>query len=58
MRDDSSSLLPPGYTLDLVGDPCILVLRNPEGEVVARFTRKADPEEVRRAAEEDYEQGG
>jgi hypothetical protein len=58
VRDDSSSLLPPGYTLDLVGDPCILVLRNPEGEVVARFTRKADPEEVRRAAEEDYEQGG
>ena len=58
MRGDSVSRLPPGYTLDLVSDPCILVLRNPEGKIVARFTRNADPEEVRRAAEEDYEQSG
>ena len=58
MRGDSVSRLPPGYTLDLVSDPCILVLRNPEGKIVARFTRNVDPEEVRRAAEEDYEQSG
>jgi hypothetical protein len=35
-----------------------LILRNPEGEIVARFTRSVDPEEVRLAAEEDYEQSG
>jgi hypothetical protein len=58
VRGDSVSRLPPGYALDLVSDPCILVLRNPEGKIVARFTRNADPEEVRRAAEEDYEQSG
>ena len=58
MRGDSSSRLPPGYTLDLVGDPCVLILRNPEGGIVARFTRNADPEEVRRAAEDDHEQSG
>jgi hypothetical protein len=58
VRGDSLSRLPPGYTLDLVSDPCTLVLRNPEGKIVAHFTRNADPEEVRRAAEEDYEQSG
>jgi hypothetical protein len=58
VRGDSASRLPPGYTLDLVSDPCVLILRNAEGEIVARFTRKVDPEEIRLAAEEDYEQGG
>ena len=58
MRDESHSRLPPGYELDVVGDPCIVVLRNPEGEIVARFARNVDPEEVRLAAEEDYEQSG
>jgi hypothetical protein len=58
VRDDSASRLPPGYALDLVSDPCVLILRNPEGEIVARFTRSVDPEEVRLAAEEDYEQSG
>ncbi|MDP8950971.1 MAG: hypothetical protein M3N18_01835 [Actinomycetota bacterium] len=58
MRSDSHSRLTPGYTLDLVGDPCILILRNPEGAVVARFTRNVDPEEVRLAAEEDRAQRG
>ena len=57
MRDDSNSRLPSGYTLDLVGDPCIVILRGPEGEIVARFTRTVDPEEVRRAAEEDRAEG-
>ena len=56
MRDDSASRLPPGYALDLVSDPCVLILRNPEGKIVARFTRSVDPEEIRLAAEEDYEQ--
>jgi hypothetical protein len=56
VRGDSTSGLPPGYTLDLVSDPCILILRNPEGKIVARFVRNVDPEEVRLAAEEDYEQ--
>ena len=58
MRGDSVSRLPPGYTLDLVSDPCTLVLRNPKGEIVARFIRNADPEEVRRVAEDDHEQSG
>jgi hypothetical protein len=35
-----------------------LILRNPEGEIVARFVRNVDPKEVRLAAEEDYEQSG
>ena len=56
MRDDSASRLPPGYALDLVSDPCVLILRNPEGKIVARFTRSVDPEEIRLATEEDYEQ--
>ncbi len=58
MRGDSASRLPPGYALDLVSDPCVLILRNPEGEIVVRFTRKLDPEEIRRAAEEDRAQRG
>ncbi len=55
MRDDDqeTSRLPPGYRLDLVGDPCVIVLRGPDGGVVARFTRSVDPEEIRRAARED-----
>ncbi len=35
----------PGYALDLAGDPCI-ILRNPEGALVARFPRNIDPDEV------------
>ena len=53
MRGDSASRLPPGYALDLVSDPCVLILRNPEGKIVAHFIRKVDLEEVRLAAEED-----
>ena len=58
MRGDSASRLPPGYALDLVSDPCVLILLNPEGKIVARFTRNVDPEEIRLAAEDDYEQSG
>ena len=56
MRDDQeTSQLPPGYRLDLVGDPCVIILRGPDGGVVARFTRNVAPEEIRRAAREDDE---
>ena len=58
MRDDETPRLPPGYYLDLVSDPSIVTLCRPDGTVVARFTYDADPEEIRRAAEEDYEGGG
>jgi hypothetical protein len=45
----------PGYALDLAGDPCI-ILRNPDGALVARFPHNIDPDELRRAAEEDRQQ--
>jgi hypothetical protein len=45
--------LPPGYRLDLVGDPCVIVLRREDETVVARFTHNVDPQEIRWAAEED-----
>ena len=48
-----TSRLPPGYRLDLIGEPCLIVLRRAEGTVVARFTHNGDPEEIRQAAEED-----
>ena len=53
MRDDETSRLPPGYSLDLVGDPCVIIVRREDGTVVARFTHHAYPEEIRRAVEED-----
>jgi hypothetical protein len=45
--------LPPGYRLDLVGDPCVIVLLREDETVVARFTHNVDPQEIRWAAEED-----
>ena len=53
MREENPSNLPAGYTLDLVGDPCVIVLLRADGTIVARFTRNVDPQEVRRAAGED-----
>ena len=53
MREENPSNLPAGYTLDLAGDPCVIVLLREDGSVVARFARNVDPQEVRRAAEED-----
>jgi hypothetical protein len=50
---DETSHLPPGYSLDLVGDPCIIILRRPDGAVVARFSRNVNPKEIRQAAEDD-----
>ena len=53
MRNDVTSRLPQGYSLDLGGDPCVIILRRSDGTVVARFTHVADPKEIRWAAEED-----
>ena len=58
MRDENPSKLPARYTLDLAGDPCVIVLRRGGGAVVARFTRNVDPQEIRRAAEEDRAEDG
>ena len=52
-EDEKTTRLPPGYRLDLVGDPCVIVLVREDGTVVARFTHNVDPEEVRWAAAED-----
>jgi len=52
-QNDETTRLPPGYTLDLLGDPCVIVVRRADGTVVARFTSNVDPEQIRRAAEED-----
>ena len=56
MRDDESSRLPAGYGLDLIGDPCVIILSRPDGTIVARFTHGVDPEELRRTAEADLEE--
>jgi hypothetical protein len=53
VHHENRSNLPPGYTLDLAGDPCVIVLRRVSDGVVARFTRNNDPEEIRRTAQED-----
>jgi hypothetical protein len=52
-QNDEITHLPPGYTLDLLGNPCVIVVRRADGTVVARFTNNVDPEQIRRAAEED-----
>jgi hypothetical protein len=41
--------------LDLLSDPCVIILRRPAGTVVAHFTPFADPKEIRQAAQEDRE---
>jgi len=53
-QDEKTTRLPPGYRLDLVSDPSLVVLRREDGTVVARFTHNVDPQEIRRAAEEDH----
>ena len=53
---DYGDLLPSGYYLDLTGDPCVITLCRADGTVVARFTYASDPQEIRRAAEEDLEE--
>ena len=54
MSDEIPPNLPDGYTLDLAGDPCVILLLREDGTVVARFTRNVDPQEVRRAAEGEF----
>jgi hypothetical protein len=58
VSEDTTARLPPGYTLDIVGDPCIIILRNPDGALVARFPRNVNTDEVRRAVEEDRQERG
>ena len=53
MRDGDIPSLPAGYHLDLISDPDTIALRRPNGAVVARFSRDADPEEIKLTAEED-----
>ena len=58
MPNDKTLRLRPGYRLDLVGDTCIIIiLRGPDGALVARFSCNVDPEEIRRAAEEVLKEG-
>ena len=54
-QNNKSTRLPPGYRLDLLGDPCVIVLRREDGTVVACFSHNVDPEEIRQAAEEDHQ---
>ena len=53
-QNETTPRLQSGYRLDLLGDPCVIVVRREDGTVVARFTHNVDPEDVRRVAEEDY----
>ena len=53
-RKGEPTRLPHGYALDLLGDPCVIVLRREDETILARFTNNVEPEEIRRAAEEDH----
>jgi hypothetical protein len=53
---DYGDLLPSGYYLDLIGDPCVITRCRADGAVVAHFTHASDPQEVRRAVEEYFEE--
>jgi hypothetical protein len=53
MHEYLVSGLPAGYYLDPLSDPGVIFLRRPGKALVARFTRFADPQEIRRVAKED-----
>jgi hypothetical protein len=53
---DYGDLLASEYCLDLTSDPCVITLCRADGTMVARFTHASDPQEVRRAADEDLEE--
>jgi hypothetical protein len=53
MQDDLNTGLPADCHLDLLGDPCVIILRRPAETIVARFTPFANPKEIRQAAQED-----
>ena len=56
LRPQDEPPLPPGYYLDR-SDPEVLILRSPEGEVVARFSAPGYlAESVEREAWEDHRQ--
>jgi hypothetical protein len=55
MHGEETSHLPPDYRLDLVGDPCVIILLRPDGTVLAHFSLAAEPEEIRRVAQVDYQ---
>ena len=56
LRPQDEPPLPPGYYLDR-SDPEVLILRSPEGAVVARFSALGYlAESVEREAWEDYRQ--
>ena len=56
LRPQDEPPLPPGYYLDR-SDPEVLILRSPEGAVVARFSAPGYlAESVEREAWEDYRQ--
>jgi hypothetical protein len=57
-KDDLTSRLPEGYYLDLVDDPCVIVLRRSDGTLVARFGRHAVAHKIRQAAEDDHRAHG
>lgn len=48
--------LPPGYRLDEVTDPDVVILRREDGSVVAEFTLGTVREEIERIAWEDHQQ--
>jgi hypothetical protein len=58
VSNENPSKLPAGCALDLVDDPCVIVLRRGGGAIVARFTRNVGPQEFTprelRAAYEDF----
>ena len=56
LRPQDEPPLPPGYYLDR-SDPEVLILRSPEGALVARFsTRGYAAESIEREAWEDHRQ--
>jgi hypothetical protein len=57
IHDDLTSGLPADYHLDLLSDPCVIILRRPDETLVARFTPFADLKEIRQAAEDDRKRG-
>ena len=54
LRSENEMAFPPGYLLDR-SDPEVLVLRSPEGAIVARFSARGYvAESVEREGWEDY----
>ena len=45
----------PGYRMDIVSEPGVIILRRPDGSEVAKFSvLGATLEEIEKAAQEDY----